>query len=101
MLTLSGQAAIYNGGLQPGLQIGNGVGQFLKQVENAAGKVNEFAKRNKLATKLDTVVDVIPGARGYLDANTGGLYSRGVQAARYRGYGKKKKAKANGKGKKK
>ena len=82
-----GQSAIYNGGLQSGL----GIGRALKAVGNAASKVGKFAKENKLATKLDQVVDVIPGARGYLDANTGGVYSKAVQAARYKGYGKRRK----------
>ena len=83
-----GMAAIYNGGLQTGL----GVGQTLKAIGNAAGKVKDFAKSNKLATKLDTVVNAIPGAKGYLNANTGGIYGKAIQQARYAGYGRKRKS---------
>lgn len=92
--TLLGQAAIYNGGLQSGLQIqsGAGVGKFLSKAENVAGKFSDFAKRNRLLSAADTAIGFVPGAKGYLDSATGGMYSNVVKAGKQAGYGKKKKS---------
>ena len=82
-----GMASIYNGGLQNGL----GIGRALKSISGAVNKVNDFAKDNKLVTKLDKVVSIVPGAKNYLNSNTGGLYSKAVLGARLNGYGRRRR----------
>ena len=92
-----GQAAIYNGGLQQGL----GIGRALKSISGAAQKVSDFAKEHKLVTKADKIISAIPGARQYLDANTGGLASKALREGRYAGYGRRRRRKSGGCGKRK
>lgn len=91
-----GITAIYNGGLTSGIQpiqyqYGAGIGKTFKQIERTAGKINTFAKDNKLISKASALSD-ITGTRAALDAATGGTFSRATQAGIKAGYGKKKKS---------
>lgn len=86
--TQLGAYSIHNGGIPP--QGGGGVkfDKFVANVKNA----NSFARDNKIITKGKAVTDAL-GATAYLDAKTGGLYSKGAEYGMSKGYGKKPKKK--------
>jgi hypothetical protein len=78
--TSRGQAAIYSGGIpQQG-------GSLLSRAKDASA----FAKKHKLVSKGSALASDL-GFDKSLNKATKGLYSKGVSAAKTRGYGKKKK----------
>ena len=77
--TSRGQAAIYNGGFQQG-------GSLLSKAKD----ISAFAKKNKLISKGSALATDL-GFDKSLNKVTKGLYSKGVSAAKTRGYGKKRK----------
>ena len=77
-----GQHAIYNNNLPA-------QGGGSKAMDNLA-KANTYAKKHKLVTKGDAVVGAL-GLRNLVNKKTGGAYSVGVDFAKTKGYGKKKK----------
>ena len=85
--TQLGQYAIYNGGMIPYPQAGGAL-NFSNLGSNLA-KANQFTKDYRLVSKTRGVTDAL-GLTGYLDKRTGGLYSKGTDLAKSKGYGKKK-----------
>jgi len=78
-------------GVYSGMQQGNGkFMDFLKGVANNAKGINKFLKDNKVGSKLGNVTDAL-GVTSYLDSKTGGKYSQGIDFAKKKGYGKKRR----------
>jgi hypothetical protein len=80
--TQLGQAAIYNSGM---VTQSGGAMNFGANLN----KANQFAKDYRVVSKTRGVTDAL-GLTGFLDKKTGGLYSKGTDLAKSKGYGKKK-----------
>jgi hypothetical protein len=68
------------------VQQGEGFGDFIKKAGNVLGKVNDFARNNKLATKALDVINAV-GIGGSLP----GAVTKGLEFAKSKGYGKRKR----------
>jgi hypothetical protein len=87
-----GLNSIYQGGLVAlPYQRGAGIGKVINKIERTVGKVNRFAKDNKLGSKLSGAIDIL-GVREPLDLATGGTASRLTNALVKSGYGMRKKS---------
>lgn len=84
----------YDGGLASGYTQG-GAG-FMDWIRKGAA----FAKKHQIGSKIGAVADAV-GATGYLDSKTGGNFSKGVEFAKSKGYGKRRKTKGGAKKKSK
>lgn len=77
-----GRVGAYNGGHLP-VQGGGALTVNFR-------RLNNFAKNNKVVSKFKGVTDAL-GATDFIDKKTGGLYSKGANAAIKRGYGKRRR----------
>jgi len=65
---------------------GAGFTDWIKKIADGASKGAEFAKRHQLVSKVNQLAE-IAGITDKLNEKTKGLYSKGVNAAKNRGYG--------------
>ena len=102
--TNAGLNAIYNGGLQSGYMAGSGRMRRYNNDMHGAGFMDfikkgiNFAKENKLASKLGAVADAV-GATQYLNDKTGGKFSQAVDFAKDKGFGRKRRTRTTKGGK--
>jgi hypothetical protein len=82
--TDQGMALIYNGGMTNSTQQGAGIMDWI----NKAKKAHDWVKKNKIISKATSVASTL-GADKFLDAKTGGRYSKGAKFAKSKGYGKR------------
>lgn len=78
-------------------QSGAGFMDFIRGAINTGKRVNNFAKKNNIISKIGRVANNL-GATDYLDSKTGGNFSKGINMGIQKGYGRRRKQRGGNKG---